>query len=234
MKKGIVILISFALFLSCQKKLMSESNETMNPGPIRFLALGDSYTIGEGVAESERWPNQLADTLKKRGYQLLPPEIIARTGWTTAELKAGISQANPKGPYGLVSLLIGVNNQYRGTLRGFTPENYRNEFVGLLQQAIGYAGGDPSKVMVLSIPDYSVTPFVPVADKGRVAREIDEYNAINRQESVQAGAIYIDITPISRLAEDDPSLLAADRLHPSAVMYRMWVGKIVEEVFVAE
>jgi lysophospholipase L1-like esterase len=156
--------------------------------------------------------------------------IIARTGWTTADLKAGIEAADPKGPFDLVSLLIGVNNQYRGPSRGYTTDAYRMEFAALLQQAIAFAGGKFTRVFVVSIPDYSVTPFVSQSNKARVAEEIDQYNDINRQETEKAGVTYIDITPISRLAANDASLLASDNLHPSASMYRMWVELMAEEV----
>ena len=180
----------------------------------RFLALGDSYTIGEGVAEGERWPVVLAARL---GFA--PPEIIARTGWTTDELNAAIDGASPRGPYDLVSLLIGVNNQYRGR----DAEEYRREFVALLRRAIGFAGGDPSKVLVVSIPDWGVTKFAEGRDRAKIAAEIDRYNAINREEALRAGARYADITGISRRF---PAELAADGLHPSAAMYRRWVEAI--------
>ena len=234
MKKDIVLLGCVVFFLSCNPMYTRESNEKMHNGLLTFLALGDSYTIGEGVAESGRWPVQLADSLTRRGQRCASPVIIARTGWTTNELRVGIEQANPAATYNLVSLLIGVNNQYRGPSRGFTPEQYRSEFIDLLRQAIAFTGGDPSKVLVLSIPDYSVTPFVPEANKQRTAREIDEYNTINKEESLKARTNYVDITPISRLAANDSSLLATDGLHPSAKMYRMWVEKIVEEVMSCE
>jgi lysophospholipase L1-like esterase len=194
-----------------------------------FLALGDSYTIGEGVEEADRWPVLLQDSLVRHGLELGQPQIIARTGWTTGELLAAIREAGPEGPYALVSLLIGVNNQYRGPLRGFTTEGYTREFNELLGIAIGLAGGDPQRVLVVSIPDYSVTPFVPADQKQRVAREIDDYNRINRELSQQAGARYADITPLSRQAATDPSLLAADQLHPSGRMYRQWLQLLVPE-----
>ncbi len=195
-----------------------------------FLALGDSYTIGEGVPENERWPVLLAAALIANALDVDTPLIIARTGWTTAELKAGIEQANPQGPFNLVSLLIGVNNQYRGPSRGYTQEAYRQEFAALLQQAIGFAGGNPDGVFVVSIPDYSVTPFVSQNNKERIAREIDEYNAINREEAGHAGVSYFDITPISRSAAIDPSLIAPDNLHPSGNMYQQWVDLMLPGV----
>lgn len=183
--------------------------------PRRYLALGDSYTIGESVDATERFPAQLA-----RELGLGEPQVIARTGWTTDELNAAIDAAYPRGPFDLVTLLIGVNNQYRGR----SADEYRGEFVGLLQRAIGFAGGDASKVIVVSIPDWGVTPFAEGRDRARIAREIDQYNAINREEATRAGAKWVDITPISRGA--DTGLVAADGLHPSAKQYTEWVRLI--------
>lgn len=184
----------------------------------RYLALGDSYTIGHGVAEGERWPVQLAARLRDRGARLEAPDIIAVNGWTTDELAAGIQVANPQGPYDMVSLLIGVNNQYRGR----NQEEYRQQFVGLLQQAVALAGGTPAHVMVLSIPDWSVTPFAAGEDQAKIAAEIDAFNAINREEAQKANAHYVDVTPNSRAAADHPALIAADGLHPSGKMYKAW------------
>jgi lysophospholipase L1-like esterase len=184
-------------------------------GKARYLALGDSYTIGESVAEADRWPNQLA-----RALGAANPEIIARTGWTTDELSAEIDRFLPKGPYELVTLLIGVNNQYRAR----DVNQYRKEFAVLLKRAIGFAGGDPQRVIVVSIPDWGVTPFAEGRDRAKIAREIDQYNAVNREETAKAGAKYADITPISR--RDDPSLIAGDGLHPSGKQYAEWVKAI--------
>lgn len=184
---------------------------------MRFLALGDSYTIGESVTEAERWPNQLAERLKA---DKLPLEvtIIAQTGWTTDELNAAIDQANPHGPYHLVSLLIGVNNQYRGR----EANQYHTEFRHLLERAITLAGGEPGRVLVLSIPDWSVTPFAAGRDQAQIAQEIDTFNAINKTEAELAGVHYVDVTPLSRQALFDPELIAADGLHPSGKMYAAW------------
>lgn len=189
----------------------------------RVLALGDSYTIGESVAVEERWPNQLARALRAEGIALTDPEIIAKTGWTTDELNAAINAAAPKGPYDLVTLLIGVNNQYRGR----DAEEYRRQFAALLQRAIGFAGGDAKNVVVVSIPDWGVTPFAEGRDRAKIAGEIDRYNAINREETARAGARYVDITPGSR--RNDPALVAGDGLHPSAVQYGEWTKAILPE-----
>jgi lysophospholipase L1-like esterase len=186
----------------------------------RYLALGDSYTIGEGVSAAERWPNRLAALLRGAGLEIADPEIVAATGWTTAELDAAIDAAAPRGPFDLVSLLVGVNDQYRELdLAGF-----RDRFASLLGRAIGFAGGSASRVIVVSIPDWGVTPFA--AEKGRdrsqVGDEIDAFNSAVREEAARAGARFVDVTPISRLASHDASMLAPDGLHPSVAMYRLW------------
>lgn len=196
------------------------------PPMTRYLALGDSYTIGESVAESERFPVQLVARLKKDGTDLGAPWIIARTGWTTDELDAAITAAGPTGPYELVTLLIGVNNQYRKR----DAEQYRGEFRALLKRAVGFAGGDPSRVIVVSIPDWCVTPFAKEGGRTNESGEIDRYNRVNREETEAAHAKYVDITPISREAVNDPALLAEDGLHPSGKMYGRWVELIAPTV----
>ncbi len=190
---------------------------------IRYLALGDSYTIGESVPENERWPNQLVELLKsspqfERSQREVEATIIARTGWTTSELWQGIQAANPQGTYDLVSLLIGVNNQYRG----YDIHEYREEFRFLLGKAIEYAGGNASHVIVLSIPDWGVTPFASGRDREQIANDIDAFNAVNLEESRNAGIHYVDVTPVSREAMNDPVLVAVDGLHPSGKMYAAW------------
>ena len=184
---------------------------------IRFLALGDSYTIGESVSESERWPNQLAGLLQADGVSA-QVTIIARTGWTTNELWEGIQAREINPPYELVSLLIGVNNQYRG----YDINEYREQFIFLLNKSIEYAGGNLKRVIVLSIPDWGVTPFASGRDIEQIAKEIDAFNAVNRKESEKAGVHYVDVTPVSREAVSDPSLIAPDGLHPSGRMYSEW------------
>jgi lysophospholipase L1-like esterase len=185
---------------------------------MHFLALGDSYTIGESVATSERWPVQLARLLRERQINIDDPTIIARTGWTTAELSTGIDRAKPQGVYDLVSLLIGVNNQYRGR----SEEEYRREFVALLQRSIAFADQRFERVIVLSIPDWGVTPFAGGRDRAAIGAAIDRFNAINREETERAGAQYVDVTPVSREAVSDPALIARDGLHPSGKMYAAW------------
>lgn len=186
---------------------------------LRYLALGDSYTIGESVPESERFPNQLAALLAKEGSPV-DVTIIARTGWTTDELWQGIQTETVTPPYDLVSLLIGVNNQYRGR----DSEEYREGFKFLLNKSIEYAGGDVNRVIVFSIPDWGVTPFAGGRDAQTIAAEIDTFNQINLEETQKAGAHYVDVTPISRKAAANPALIAADGLHPSGEMYAEWAS----------
>jgi lysophospholipase L1-like esterase len=195
-------------------------------GSLRYLALGDSYTIGEGVAAEERWPARLAAMLRGRGLDVAGPEIVATTGWTTDELGAGIDAAAPRGPYALVSLLIGVNNQYRG----LSADAYREEFHALLRRAISFAGGEAGRVVVLSIPDWSVTPFAADRDPARIAGEIDAFNAINRDAARELGARWVDVTPTSRRM---PEALAGDGLHPSGAQYRAWAELALPQALAA-
>lgn len=196
---------------------------------LRFLALGDSYTIGEAVEPQARWPVQLAARLREKGVSMGDPILIARTGWTTDELDAAIDAAQPTGPFDLVSLLIGVNNQYRGRDR----DAYRREFAGLLERAIDLAGGRPERVLVLSIPDWGVTPFAAGRDRAQIAREIDQFNLINRDEAVRRGARYVDVTPVSRRAAFEGGWLADDGLHPSAALYAEWARLALPEASAA-
>jgi lysophospholipase L1-like esterase len=190
----------------------------MTPDTITFLALGDSYTIGESVGPGLRWPVQLASALDSQGVPVNGPVIVARTGWTTDELAMEIKERDLDGPFDIVSLLIGVNNQYRGR----DVEEYRTEFVDLLTQAVAFAGGAPGRVLVLSIPDWGVTPFAEGRDRARIASEIDAFNEVNRTESERYGVRYLDVTGISREAATNPELVADDGLHPSGVMYARW------------
>lgn len=196
------------------------TQETVDMPNICFLALGDSYTIGEKVAPRDRWPNQLSTLLKNEGVDA-EIKIIARTGWTVQELWQGIQDDPPEGTYDMVSLLIGVNDQYRG----YPADGYREDFRFMLEKAIEYAGGDPKRVVVLSIPDWGFTPFAAAQDTEPISLQIDEFNAINLEETEAAGAYYVNVTTISRMAMDDFDLIASDRLHPSGKMYAMWAEK---------
>lgn len=185
-----------------------------------LLCLGDSYTIGEMVLPSENFPNQTTRLLNKDGYEFEAPEIVATTGWTTDELQHAIDQHRFKTSYDFVTLLIGVNNQYRGR----TTENYKPQFESLLKQAIRFANGEPDHVIVLSIPDWGITSFAKNSgrDQQQVSKEIDEYNIANKEISEVYKVHYIDITPSTRQAAQDPGLLAEDDLHPSAKEYAKW------------
>jgi lysophospholipase L1-like esterase len=191
------------------------------PMPIKYLALGDSYTIGESVTEPERWPNQLVDSLAKKGIQLGKPTIIATTGWRTDDLRNAMTKAHLKNEYELVSLLIGVNNQYQGK----SSSIYASEFEELLKWAVRLAGGKKHRVFVVSIPDYGFTPFGKPKQEV-ISKAIDEFNEINAQIAYKYGIRYFNITDISRDGLSDPTLVAADGLHPSGKMYAYWVELI--------
>ena len=203
----------------------NNSNSSMNLQNITYLALGDSYTIGESVNENERYPNQLADSLKAKGFYISELKNIARTGWTTDELKQGIDNANIQNKtYDMVSLLIGVNNQYRGR----NVEQYKLEFTNLLNDAIKFANGKKDRVFVVSIPDYAYTPFG--GGNPNITKGIDEYNAANEAIAKNMGVLYINITPISREGLADPSLVANDKLHPSGGQYTRWVRLMLPQI----
>jgi len=232
MKPFLVLLIFFqTMNVAFMNSILHKENARKNnksikikDSSVKYLALGDSYTIGESVKENERFPIQLAERLNNEGYNVAPPKIIAKTGWTTDELKAGIDAANIANNFDLVTLLIGVNNQYRGR----DTSEYRKQFAGLLRKAIDFAGGKSRNVIVLSIPDYGVTPFASGSNPDKIGKEIDVFNQIKRQETEKQNARYIYITGISRLAEFNVNLVAEDGLHPSSEMYRLWVDEIME------
>lgn len=187
---------------------------------LRYLALGDSYTIGEGVPATARWPSQLAAALRATGIAIAEPRVIAATGWTTGELMAAIDAAEPLGQWDLVSLLIGVNNQYRGR----DVHGYADEYAALLQRAVALAGDRPGRVLALSIPDWGATRFGRESgrDLAQVARELDAYNATSRALCATHGVRFVDITGIGRADPFDPSLTAEDGLHPSPALYAAW------------
>ena len=195
----------------------------MSQTPTKYLALGDSYTIGESVTEAERWPVQLAEALRKKGQDIEGPKIIATTGWRTDNLGNAINIATLKPEYGLVSLLIGVNNQYQGK----PIEQFRKEFEELLNVAIRLAQGKKEDVFVVSIPDYGYTPFGK-PNQPKISRELDEYNDISRKITGKYGVKYFYITDISRKGLEEPSLVASDGLHPSGKQYSQWVDLILK------
>lgn len=189
---------------------------------LSYLALGDSYTIGEGVDAAGRWPVQLAAALRTTGIAIADPRIIATTGWTTDELWTAMDAAEPLGTSDFVSLLIGVNNQYRG--RGV--DDYVGEFHRLLRRAITLAGDGVDRVLVLSIPDWGVTPFAFASGRDReaIAADLDAYNAAARDLCKAHGVAFVDITGISRDRGGTAEMLADDGLHPSASQYARWAG----------
>ncbi|RYF75612.1 MAG: SGNH/GDSL hydrolase family protein [Cytophagaceae bacterium] len=193
---------------------------------ISVLSIGDSYTIGESVQENDRWSVQLAGLLRGRGADVQNPTIIARTGWTTAELSEAIAASGNKQQYDLVSLMIGVNNQYRGQ----SVDRYRTEFRQLLQTAVHYARNQPAHVVVLSIPDWGASPFAASRDKVTIAKQIDDFNTVASQECAKAGVAYVDITPLTRQAAGDASQFATDGLHYSGKQMKKWAEKALPVV----
>ncbi len=195
---------------------------------VRYLALGDSYTVGESVSERDCFPNLLAAVLQKKQFEVATPTIIAKTGWTTDELLAEINVTNFDNNYNLVSLLIGVNNQYRGG----SIATYEVEFEELLRKAILLANDRKESVFVLSIPDWAHTPFGQNSERDlqKISQEIDAFNAVNARISDAMAVTYFDITPITRAGLLEPTLIAADGLHPSAIAYSRWVASMGNKV----
>jgi lysophospholipase L1-like esterase len=191
-----------------------------------YLALGDSYTIGELVPAKENFPHQAVDLLAKKKMSVTNPVIIATTGWTTDELAASIREHNIHETFSFVSLLIGVNNQYRGR----SVENYRQEFEQLLNQSIGFAGGKANHVFVLSIPDWGATPFAEGRDRAKIAHEIDAYNAAKKEITLAHHCHYIEITASTRHNGQNPEYLVSDGLHPSGKEYGIWAERLAAEV----
>jgi lysophospholipase L1-like esterase len=197
---------------------------TCNCKPVyTYLALGDSYTIGEGVLLTKNFPYQTVSLLRKEGFDFAGPEIIAKTGWTADELELGITNHRLSTKYDYVSLLIGVNNQYRGR----SIAEYKQQLERLLKKSIELANDKPGNVFVVSIPDYGCTPFGQALNPQKITREIDEYNNLNKALSIQFNVQYIEITESSRKAKTNASLVAADGLHPSAKEYAKWAKKLV-------
>lgn len=228
MKKLLSLLLCTSSFISlmatpgCKKQTQMDNNSevvTYSDSTAKtYLALGDSYTIGQSVQTAERFPHITASILRSNGIAINEPKYVAVTGWTTAELQRGIANEKLAKQYDVVSLLIGVNDQYRG----LDTAGYRERFTQLLEQAISFAGNKKTNVFVLSIPDYSATPFVHAQQKARVSKEIDEFNAINKDVTMKYKVSYVDITPATREAANDESLLASDHLHYSAKEHRVW------------
>lgn len=221
---ALLIIVSIS---SCTHKLavVNEDNIASTPKIVNYLALGDSYTIGEDVPSTSSFPMLLRTKLVGQGYSFNnEPKVIAKTGWTCADLLGNIEKENlVNNSYNLVSLLIGVNDQYRG----YNISEYPARFTAVLQKAIDFAGSK-KKVFVLSIPDYSVTPFG--GGSQTTAKAIADYNVINKRISMEMGVKYVDITPISQKAKNDLTYLAPDKLHPSEKMYAEWINEMLDEV----
>lgn len=206
------------------KQMTTPQTDIVQTPRFKYLALGDSYTIGESVENSGRFPFQLYTRMLADSIDVAEPLIIAKTGWTTDELMDAIVERNIIDTFDVVTLLIGVNNQYRGR----SVEDYRKEFIQLLDTALKFAGGKKENVFVISIPDWGVTPFAEGKDRGQIAKEIDNYNFVKKSEAMNKGIKFIDITDISRV--NDQLLTAADGLHPSTMQYTKWVERIYPEV----
>jgi len=191
---------------------------------LTYLALGDSYTIGESVPIAESFPYQLVQMIRAKGIDIQAPEIVAKTGWTTAELLTGIANARLLPAYDYVTLLIGVNNQYRG----LAPEEYAREFEQLLKMAIRFAGGNTSHVIVLSIPDWGATPFAKERNRAEITEQISDFNLRNSRIAARNDVKYVEITEGSREALINPELVAKDKLHPSGVEYRRWAEAVLK------
>ncbi len=198
--------------------------------PLSMLCLGDSYTIGEAVEKNESFPLQTTQMLSEKNFRFSEPRVIAKTGWTTDELKAAIEAEKPEGKFDFVTLLIGVNNQYRGR----DLKNFEDELTALLHSAIDYANGNKQNVVVFSIPDWGVTPFIAQDNLKRsreqVHNEIDAFNNIKQKVCAELQIHFIDITPHSRNAKHDRALIAEDGLHPSGKMYAHWAALLSEHI----
>jgi len=230
----VLIIFSFAIFSSCTKKSDAPAKtnngfnnlKIVNTDTIRYLALGDSYTVGQSVSQSASFPYQLTASLQQLGFKPAAPLEIAVTGWTSADLINAIAAHGPiPNNYDFVTLLIGVNDQRMGV----SDTAYAANFAQLLQTAITCAKGDKTRVFVLSLPDYGVTPFANGQD-AVIGPQIDQFNKINFAASISAGVNYFNITAISREAATNLSLLAPDNLHPSAAMYAQWVAGLLPMV----
>ena len=232
MRAAILLLLAALLLSGCSAGSQGQTTMTAEQ-QFSFLALGDSYTVGQSVPAAEGWPVQLAAALREEGIAMGEPTIIARTGWTTGDLLRGIEAQGEMESYDLVSLLIGVNDQFQV----FSIEGYQQRFRELLGIAIRAAGERPERVLVLSIPDWEYTPYAESIDRQNISAEIDAFNGVNRAESEAAGVHYFDITPTTRPVAFDAALFAEDGLHPSAKMYALWVDLVlpyVVELFAGE
>lgn len=217
-----IIVILLALVLCFKPEQSAPGNNKSEKMNYTYLALGDSYTIGEAVLLTESFPYQAVQKLRKEGHSFFSPEIIAKTGWTTDELQQAINNHQFLPAYDFVTLLIGVNNQYRGR----SVDDYKPQFESLLKQALKFAAGKPERVIILSIPDWGVTPFAKERDQKKIAGEIDAYNQANKEIATKWKTHYINITPGTREAVSNALLVASDGLHPSAIEYGRWADQL--------
>ncbi len=221
------IIFTLCIHIACTMDAQDMDVKENNMAKYTYLALGDSYTIGEGIPLSESFPYQLVRDVRKKSMDMEDPLIIAVTGWTTTQLLSAIGKAKLKEePYSLVTLLIGVNNQFQNK----DIELYKREFEELLSISIQLAGNRPDRVVVISIPDYGITPFAQNRNPDKIGLELDSYNEINLQIAEKYNTWYVNITDISRSGKGNSTFLAEDQLHPSALQYKLWVEKISETV----
>lgn len=225
--KKIYLLVVILIFASCSStNTATPSGNTVEDPQYSYLALGDSYTIGESVDPSERWPVQLTERLKQQGYNMAAPKIIAKTGWTTRNLLQGIeNELDVQRDFDLVSVLIGVNNQYQGK----SISEYEEELRQVFRKAVNHSKRMEKGVFVVSIPDYGYTPFGS-SNQEEISAELEEFNAVFKRVAEEFGVEYFNITPISKEAKNNPDLVAPDGLHPSGLMYERWVDLFANEV----
>lgn len=206
------------------------NNSAIDKHKISMLCLGDSYTIGEAVETEKRFCNQAIEILKNYELYFNEPEIIAQTGWTTDELASAIQEKKITKKFDIVTLLIGVNNQYRNR----SIENFKEEFSSLLQSAISFSAKGKESVILLSIPDWSVTPFIAQDAQKRTAHEVStqitQFNQVIKETAKELNVAFVDITPISQRAKAERNLIAQDGLHPSGEMYALWAKDLAAAI----
>ncbi|GLU53868.1 lysophospholipase [Dyadobacter frigoris] len=224
-----LILSSLLFCIACinepEVAIVHSGNSPESTAGLRYLALGDSYTIGQSVPETDRWPVLFAKSLRENRTPVTTTDILAKTGWTTANLLSAVYGYKPTENYDLVSLLIGVNNQFQS----LSIDQFRIDFHELLLQSVAYAGGRANRVFVLSIPDWGST-LLGSGSREEIGKSIDKFNLVVKEECAKKKILFIDITPISRKALNDPTMVASDNLHYSAKMHQLWVDEALPKV----